>query len=213
MEQKIQRMIEFDITREEWNEGTRTLYGRPIVYQATADIGEFFEVIDRGALDEADLRDVALLVNHDAKMIPCARSRRNNANSTMQLVPDEDGLMFRAEIDTENNLNSRALDSAIQRGDITGMSFVLSFDPSTVFWEGLGEGKPTRHITRIGKLYEISAVTNPAYTDSYIATRNADHEALESALGSLEREKQAEEEKREEIRQKILQKLKLAQEE
>ena len=70
------RSYQFEIRAENSGEGISTLSGRPIVYDSPTDIGGWFrEVIDRGALDEADLTDVPLLVNHNREMIPVARSR------------------------------------------------------------------------------------------------------------------------------------------
>ena len=55
--------------------------GRPIVYNSRTNIGGFFdEIIESGALNETDLRDVRFLVNHDFSKIPLARSRRNNGS-------------------------------------------------------------------------------------------------------------------------------------
>ena len=72
--EKIQRMLNFDIQRDSTEDGQKKISGRPIVYGAIADIGDFFEVIEQGALNETDMKDVPLLVNHDNKMIPLARS-------------------------------------------------------------------------------------------------------------------------------------------
>ena len=100
-------------------DGGNMIVGRPIVYDRATDIcGYFEEIIERGALDGADLTDVRFLVNHDTSRIPLARSRRNNGNSTMQLLIDDEGLNIRAQLDTENNSEARALYSAVQRGDI-----------------------------------------------------------------------------------------------
>lgn len=157
--------------------------GRPIVYDSMTDIGGWYdEVIERGALDRTDLTDVRLLVNHNTSMIPLARSRRNNGNSTMTLRPDEYGLTFEAALDTENNADARALVSAIDRGDISGMSFMFSVDGEE--WENLESDHPTRRITSIGSVVEVSAVTWPAYDATEINTRGA--EALENARRAVE---------------------------
>lgn len=189
MEQKITRTLNFDMTTEEVDQKGR-ITGRPIVYNSTTDLDYFYERIAPGALDEADLRDVRLLVNHNTDEIPLARSRRNNENSTMQLIPVVEGMDFRADIDIENNAQARALYSAISRGDITGMSFMFTIDE--VEWSDLETEKPTRTIQKIGKVFEISAVTFPAYEDTSInVQRSLDNEALESARATLEREKEA----------------------
>lgn len=156
--------------------------GRPIVYGIRTDLGWFDEIIDGGALDNTDLTDVRFLVNHDLSKIPLARSRNNNMNSTMQLRPNEDGLDITARIDIENNADARALDSAVRRGDISGMSFMFFVDADA--WEDLESDHPTRHITSISRVVEVSAVTFPAYEATEIYARS--NEALESARQTLE---------------------------
>ena len=176
------RFYSFDIRTEENEDGIGILTGRPIVYESKTDLGYFDEVIERGALDGADLKDVRFLVNHDTRMIPLARSRNNNANSTMQLTVDAQGMATRMNLDIKNNSDSRNLYSAVGRGDITGMSFMFSVDEDR--WTDLESDHPTRHITKISNVVEVSAVTVPAYEDTSISARNK--EALENAKATLD---------------------------
>lgn len=81
----------FDVSAGESERG-HIITGRPIVYGQRTNIGLFDEIIEPGALDKTDLRDVRFLVNHNLSMIPLARSRRNNGNSTMLLSPDTEGM-------------------------------------------------------------------------------------------------------------------------
>ena len=181
-----QRSYNFEIRAEESERG-HIITGRPIVYNSRTDLGWFDEVIEPGALDGADLKDVRFLVNHNLSMIPLARSRRNNGNSTMQLTPDLEGLSIDwVELDTENNAEARALYSAVQRGDITGMSFMFSIDDEE--WEDLESDHPTRHIRKIGTVVEVSAVTMPAYEATSINARSK--EALDNARSALESARQ-----------------------
>lgn len=181
------RSYNFDISTETREDGTRELTGRPIVYNSRTNIGPFDEIIDPGALDGTDLTDVRFLINHDLSRIPLARSRRNNGNSTMQLTPDAEGLSIDwVRLDVENNADARALYSAVERGDITGMSFAFSVDGES--WDDLNSDHPTRHITKIGSVVEVSAVTFPAYKDADISARS--NEALESAEAALEKARQ-----------------------
>lgn len=176
------RSYNFEIRAENGEQGT-IITGRPIVYNSRTDLGWFDEVIESGALDGANLNDVRFLVNHDRSMIPLARSRRNNGNSTMQLSVDLEGLLIdRISLDTENNTTARALYSAVERGDITGMSFMFSIDDEE--WENLESDHPTRHIRKIGSVVEVSAVTFPAYEATEIYARSK--EALENARSALE---------------------------
>ena len=176
-----QRSYSFEVRAEE-GEGGAIITGRPIVYDSRTDLGYFDEIIDRGALDGADLTDVRFLVNHDISKIPLARSRRNNGNSTMQLSVDAEGMFIRVKLDVENNAEAKALYSAVQRGDISGMSFMFSIDGES--WENLESDHPTRHVTNIGSVVEVSAVTFPAYDATTINARSK--EALDSARSAVE---------------------------
>lgn len=161
----------------------QVITGRPIVYNSRTDLGWFDEIIESGALDRTDLTDVRFLVNHDTSRIPLARSRRNNGNSTMQLITDSDGMGIRAILDTENNSEAKALFSAVQRGDISGMSFMFSIKDEE--WDDLDTDHPTRRIKSIGSVVEVSACTFPAYAATEISARSK--EALESARQTLEK--------------------------
>ena len=173
----IKRSYSFEVRAEE-QDGGRIITGRPIVYGAETDIGYFREIIDQGALNETDLTDVRFLVNHNTDMIPLARSRRNNGNSTMKMSVDLQGLFLDfVKLDTENNMDARALYSAVERGDITGMSFMFTIEDEE--WQDLDTDSPLRRIKKIGKVYEVSAVTFPAYEATEINAR--DKAALESA--------------------------------
>lgn len=177
-----QRAYLFEVRAEQNDEGS-IITGRPIVYDSRTDLGWFDEIIEKGALDKADLTDVRFLVNHDIKSIPLARSRRNNGNSTMTLSPDDKGMEIEVRLDTENNAEARALYSAVSRGDISGMSFMFSIDSYT--WEDLESDHPTRRIEAISSVVEVSAVTFPAYDATEINARC--EETLENARLDLER--------------------------
>lgn len=177
-----QRIYNFDIRAEQNEDEQGVITGRPIVYNSKTDLGYFDEVIELGALNGADLKDVRFLVNHDTSMIPLARSRNNNANSTMQLSVDDQGMAIRVNLDVKNNSEARNLYSAIERGDISGMSFMFRIDDEE--WTELESDHPTRHVRKISDVVEVSACTFPAYDDTTISTRNK--EALESAKLALE---------------------------
>ena len=151
-------------------------------------MGWYSEIIEAGALDNTDLKDIPLLVNHDDDMIPVARSRNNNENSTMQFVVTDSGMEIRADLDTENNMDSRALYSAAKRKDISGMSFAFTVDEDR--WEDVDTDHPTRHILSIKKIFEVSAVTFPAYEATSLEARSANElDSLKAALESVRAEK------------------------
>ena len=178
------RAFNFEVRAEQNDEHGTHLSGQPIVYNERTDLGWYDEIIDDGALTDTDLRDVRFLVNHTTDMIPLARSRNNNANSTMQMevVPNV-GMSIRVDLDTENNSEARNLYSAVSRGDISGMSFMFTVDRDR--WEDIDSDHPTRHIEKFSKVFEVSAVTFPAYEATSIQARGL-AEALDSAKASLD---------------------------
>lgn len=188
MKRQLERRSYACEVRAKDDEQGSIIVGRPIVYESMTDLGDFNEIIHKGALDKTNLQDVRFLINHDTSKIPLARSRRNTKNSTMQLTVDDNGLSVRVLLDTENNADARALYSAVQRGDISGMSFMFGIDGED--WEDIESDHPTRHIRSISSVVEVSAVTFPAYEDTEISARLKDNPALESAGQALENARQ-----------------------
>ena len=201
---KEKRAYMCDVSTRADEKHGNVLEGIPIVYDAETDIGGMWkEIIDRGALDQADLKDVRFLVNHDVDSIPLARSRNNNENSTMQMTVEEDGLHIRVDLDTEGNPRAKELYSAVKRQDVSGMSFMFSVKSDK--WEDLDSDYPTRHITALDKVFEVSAVTFPAYEQTSINARSVEtgQASLESAREALENAKKVEE-----LRKQIIERCK-----
>lgn len=159
------------------------LSGRPVVYDTPTLIndigGSYIEIVESGALDGADLRDVRLLVGHDASKIPLARTPK-----TMSLKLDDSGLTFEATLpDTEAG---REAYKAVERGDLRGMSYAFtipeggdSYDPET----------NTRIIKRIAKVYECSLTAFPAYESTYVSAESRDSRRF--LCGLMQRKKEA----------------------
>ena len=185
-------MTDMDVCRRKYvgqefraadQDGEKHLTGHAAVFNSPTDIAGYFEeVIERGAFDGCDLTDVPFFVNHLENKIPLARSRNNNGSSTMKLTVDLTGLAIDARVDTDNNQEARAVYSAVERGDVTGMSF--AFRVKEQKWEKLDSDYPVRRILKIGKVYEVSVVNDPAYEETDISAR--DKEALESARAALD---------------------------
>ena len=141
------RAFDCEVRAESNEKHGNYITGRAIVFNSVTDMGYFDEVIEPGALDEADLRDVRMLINHDTKMVPVARSRNNNANSTLQLTVNDQGMDIRADLDTENNPDAKKLYSGVSRGDISGMSFMFYIKEQK--WERMDTDHPLRRILKI----------------------------------------------------------------
>jgi uncharacterized protein len=160
-----------------------TIEGHAAVFGQTVNMyGCWNETIARGAFDKTDFSDVLFTVNHDFSSLPLAHSRNNSINSTLQLKIDDTGLFTRAALDLENNPDAKALYGSVQRSDIPGMSFTFRIGADE--WTGLDTDMPSRTITSIAKVYEVSAVSMPAYDGTDINARS--QTALESAKKTLE---------------------------
>ena len=201
---KETRAFSFEVRAEENEQHGTFITGTPIVFDQKTDMGWYEETIDREALADTDLKDVRFLIGHNTSMIPLARSRNNNENSTMQMTVTNDGMDIRVDLDTENNAEARALYSAVKRGDMTGMSFMFTVDTDKDIWRDTETEYPKRTIMSIRKVFEVSAVAFPAYPQTSIQAASEDgtldsaRASLESARKKLEEEraKQAEDERR-----------------
>ena len=202
MNDKECRAFSFEVRAEENEEHGTYITGTPIVFEQKTDMGWYEERIDKDALLETDLKDVRFLIGHNTSMIPLARSRNNNENSTMQMSVTDEGMNIRVDLDTENNADARALYSAVKRGDMSGMSFMFTVDRDA--WEDTDTDYPKRTIMSIRKVFEVSAVAFPAYEGTSIQaasegdTLDSVKASLESARAKLaeERAEQAEQERR-----------------
>ena len=135
------------------------LEGYAIVFDSPAVIGNTREVIKRGALDNCDLSDVSLFVNHDSYKIPLARTP-----NTLILEVDNRGLKFTAELPATDE--GKALYEAVKRGDLRGCSFAFNVAEGGDVTEG-----NVRTINSIEKIFECSVVTYPAYDETSVEAR------------------------------------------
>ena len=175
------RTIIGKVERRATEDGQIRLTGQPIVFNQKTDIGGYFsEEIAPEAIEDSVLRDVCFLVNHDFSGIPLARSRNNNANSNLRFTKTDAAVDMETDLDPRNP-KAVELDSAIERGDIPGMSFAFIVDGE--IWTNLDSDYPNRRITHISEIFEVSAVTWPAYEGTSIQSERS----LESELESLKR--------------------------
>ena len=188
-EKREVRAFAFDVRAEQNEQHGTYITGTPIVFDQATDMGWYQERIDHQALAGADLKDVRFLIGHNASGIPLARSRNNNENSTMQMTVTDRGMEIRVDLDTENNAEARALYSAVQRGDMSGMSFMFTVDTDKDSWEDIDSEYPKRTIMSIRKVFEVSAVAFPAYegTDIQAASEGSTLDSVRASLESARR--------------------------
>lgn len=144
------------------------------------DLGGFREQILPGAFTQtlSNKADVRALFNHDANIV-LGRTK----SGTLTLNEDETGLFWSCQL--PNTATARDLAISIERGDVDQCSFgFYCLDDS---WE-LQNGTPLRSV-RTAELFDVSAVTYPAYADTSIAMRSlwrdGQPESIQEALQAL----------------------------
>lgn len=138
--------------------------GYAAVFNETADIGGMFrERIAPGAFAEAIGRDdVVFLINHDG--LPLARTR----SRTLTIAEDDRGLRVETELDPEDP-DVKSIVGKMRRGDLDKMSF--AFSAAVQEWDDTVD-PPLRTIKKVGRLYDVSIVTEPAYDGTEIGLRS-----------------------------------------
>lgn len=155
---------------------------------------EVWEQVDARAFDDTDMSDVIMQYNHEGRVF--ARL----SNGTLELETDEHGLKVRADLGgTENG---RQLYEEIKGGYTNKMSFGFTVSADSV--ENDKSDKTTvitRTIEKIGKLYDVSAVSIPAndatsisarsFGDGVIAEAEAERQRAEAEAEAREHKKRA----------------------
>jgi hypothetical protein len=124
---------------------------------AEIDGVQYKEIIDKDALIGCDMSDVPFKYDHNDNFFVLARTR----NKTLSLIVDNMGLNVRANL--ADITAGQDLYKLIQRGDIDKMSFGF-----TVAQENYDSLTHTRRILKIDKIYDVSAVPDPAYDGTSI---------------------------------------------
>ena len=158
---------------------------------------EVWEKVDRSAFNETDMSDVIMQYDHQGRVF--ARIR----NKTLTVSPDDTGLFIRADLSGTDI--GRSLYQEIAGGYTDRMSFGFTVDEDTreiVEDRTTGKSIVTRTITKVGKLYDVSAVSLPANPGTSISARFLD--------GAIE-EARAERLKAQELREKREQIMKRAE--
>lgn len=165
------------VPREEGSEeyrvkGTAVVFDTPTVLYECDGV-KYCEIIDRHAFDGCDLSDVIFNYNHGGKVV--ARLR----NKTLALHVTERGL--EVEADLSGTQAGRELYEEIDGGYIDKMSF--SFSVREAKYDSVTH---TRTITKVKKLYDVSAVDIPAYEETSISARSFFTEEHGKEIAALE---------------------------
>jgi uncharacterized protein len=126
-----------------------------------------FEIIAPGAFDGVLSDDVIAAWNHDESRI---LARSTGGKGTLKLSVDESGLHYSFTA-PETSTGNDVLES-IKRGDVNASSFAFVVADGGDRYTQEPDGSTLRTITKIGKLYDVSPVTRPAYSAATVSARS-----------------------------------------
>lgn len=173
--EKETRTFKMEVRAAEEDGGTSAIAGYAAVFNRDSeDLGGFIERIKPGAFKKALKKsDVRALIDHKPELIV------GRAGVNLELSEDKQGLHIRLTPPPAGSARYEQLSADIESGLITQQSF--GFTVRGDQWENLDgkNGPAIRTITEIDQLFDVSAVTYPAYPDTTIAKRSMDE--LQSA--------------------------------
>lgn len=163
---------------EYYVEGYASTFNDPYVLFEDFNGTKFTEVISPDAFRDADMSDVILQFDHEGRVY--ARM----SNGTLVVEPDDHGLFIAADL--SRSQGARELFEEIQAGLITRMSWAF-----TVASDEYDRDTHTTTITRVKKVFDVSAVSLPADPNTEISARNLLDGAIEQSRKELACRKRA----------------------
>ena len=139
---------------------------------------EYLEVVSPDAFRDADMSDVIMQYDHEGRVYA------RGSNGTLIVEPDEHGLFVAADL--SRSQASRELYEEIAAGLITRMSWAF-----TVAADEFDRETRTTTITRVKKVFDVSAVSLPADPNTEISARNLLNGVIEQSRKELARRKSA----------------------
>jgi len=146
------------IQSEFYIEGLATTFNQPYILYEDGE-NKYMEVVDRNALDGADVSDVILQYDHEGRVFA------RQSNGTLGIEPTEKGLFIFADL--SKSVGAKELFEEIRSGLITKMSWAF-----TVADDEYDRNTHTRTIKRVKKVYDVSAVSIPANGGTEISARS-----------------------------------------
>lgn len=157
------------------------LSGRFVAYNDIYQVWEgATESIAPGAFRNSISQDVRALYNHNHDIV-----LGRTSSGTLTLEDRADGLWGTVKIN-KNDSDAMNAYERIKRGDVTGCSFGFNIKSETE--ERKADGTVHWTITEVDPLFEVSAVTFPAYEATHVSARGRDLENIEKRRIELRKE-------------------------
>lgn len=164
--------------------GGRHISGKAISFDTESnDIG-FIEILHRGCISQEliDSSNIVFLYNHDYNQVI---ARANKGKGTLNIDLRDDGVYF--DLDVPNTTMGNDLLENIRLGNITQCSFGFRYANEEGAYKDEKIGDVWyRNVYKIGELFDLSAVTYPAYDDTYVNARMQERSKMEDKLKETE---------------------------
>ena len=164
--------------------GGRHISGKAISFDTESnDIG-FIEILHRGCITQEliDSSNIVFLYNHDYNQVI---ARANKGKGTLNIDLRDDGVYF--DLKVPNTTMGNDLLENIRSGNITQCSFGFNYANEEGAYKDEKIGDVWyRNVYKIGELFDLSAVTYPAYDDTYVNARMQERSKMEDKLKETE---------------------------
>lgn len=152
-------------------EGYASTFNDPYTLYKYGD-WEYVEIIDPDAFRDADMSDIIMQFDHQGKVY--ARM----SNHTLIVEPDQHGLFVAADLG--KTTNSRMMWEDIDAGLVTRMSWGFTIAPDGISYvDDESQHRTTATITKVTKVFDVSAVSLPADPNTEISARSLYDGAIE----------------------------------
>lgn len=155
-------------------EASRTIEGYAIVFGRSSELlhdywDAYREIIEREAIDQAllDDSDIKMTLWHNRERL---LARRDHGEGTLQVGIDDVGVWYRFE--APHTPDGETALELVRRGDLAGSSFIYSTNEADdVRYDKLDDGTIVRHVLKIGRIYDMTIASDPAYKDTSVNAR------------------------------------------
>lgn len=156
---------------------SRTIEGYAIVFGRESELlndywSKYREIIEKGAIDQAllDSSDIKMTLWHNRERL---LARRDNGSGSLEVGIDDKGVWYRFEAPHTPD-GDTALE-LVRRGDLSGSSFIYTTNEAEdVTYNKLDDDTIVRHVLKIGRIYDMTIASDPAYKDTTVNAREVE---------------------------------------
>lgn len=153
---------------------SRTIEGYAIVFGRESELlsdywDNYREIIEHGAVTQEllDSSDIKMTIWHNRERL---LARRNKGVGSLEVGIDNTGVWYRFE--APHTPDGETALELVKRGDLAGSSFIYSTKESeNVRYDKLDDGTVVRHVIKIGRIYDMTIASDPAYKDTTVNAR------------------------------------------